>query len=69
MEIGEEIYILRYKIYGKEIRIYQKGIIEGIYPNYFRVKFDCKNGSSYRESFNKITTEHKKELSENDRIL
>lgn len=68
MEIGEELYILRKKIYGSDIRIYQKGIVIGLYPTFFRVKFNCKNGNDYKESFNNITTRYKKELNENDRL-
>lgn len=69
MEKGEEIYILRRKIYGEETRVYQKGEVIGIYPSHFCVEFKCKGDGSYIESFNKTTTRYKKELSESDCLL
>jgi len=69
MEIGEEIYILRRKIYGEETRVYQRGKVIGIYPSHFCVKFQCKGEGSYIESFNQNTTRYKKELSKNDCLL
>lgn len=69
MEIGEEIYILRRKIYGEETRVYQKGEVIGIYPSHFCVEFKCKGEGSYKESFNRKMTKYKKELSKDDCLL
>ena len=69
MEIGEEIYILRRKIYGEETRVYQRGKVIGIYPSHFCVKFQCKGEGSYIESFRKENVRYKKELSEGDCVL
>lgn len=69
MEKGEEIYILRRKIYGEETRVYQKGEVIGIYPSHFCVKFKCKGEGSYIESFDKKMTKYKKELSGSDCLL
>ena len=66
LQIGEEIYMLRRKKYNEDR--YQKGIIVGKYSKHFCVEFKCEDGSKYRESFNYIGAEYKKELSEDDSI-
>ena len=69
MEIGEEIYIKVEKIYGEEKYFYKKGTVIKKYPNYVLVEFKFKSKTSYKESFNLIGLEYKKELGENDYIL
>lgn len=68
VEIGEEIYIKREKIYGEEKIMYQKGEVIGIYSSYILVKFRCNNGSYYKEAFTEGEIKKEGELEENGYI-
>ena len=62
MEIGEEVYIKRFKIYGEHAHTYQRGKIYKIYKNYILVEFKYNNGNSYKESFFKHELIKKEDL-------
>ena len=62
MLIGMEVYVERYKIYGKKTILYQRGRVIGMYPHHVLVEIQCKNGNTYKESFRKEKIKYKGEL-------
>ncbi len=68
MLIGMEIYVERYKVYGEETVLYQRGKVLGIYPHHILVEVKCKNGNTYRESFRREKLKYESELNKYARI-
>ena len=68
MKIGDIVYARRWKVYGANIYMFQKGKVIGIYPSHILVEFRFKNGNSYKESFKEYQLKIEEELRENDHV-